>query len=518
MSSIDENMTASEIATAPPPQTNHPIQPKSNHTTFSKFFHVTSQKRFWTITTGFLELFMICHGIDSYSSIEYVSREQNFFPGNTEDELKIIYARLLTICLVTAFFLQFSTTVLNDTYGMWFYRSVLHVSQVAGLVVALVMTPDTSWMAYLAYPLYYGAGGALITSNVLCFELFPKARGGIMSLIGVPILGSQVWYLWYVELGSDWKYFWVMLACFLPFSVARTFLLCPRYKVIGPKTVLGWASRNLGRMQNKSSEELKAGDENKTFETFETDNSGQIESEKNENDHSNPETSDSAEKIPTPDVSFKTFVKEGILNPNTALLTVWYFFMQLRYQTFISQYQSFLRFKTDDDEEVKTYTEAYATMLMVGCTVNIAFAVIIDPSIITVQKRLKVTHRRASYLVSVLGMVFSGIFGVVLTVTMIPEDLGWQTWFGIYFYVLGAVSMMVFRYIFIMSVYKAEFSARVLGFTFLIQLADALVTPQMSRMVIFVFDDDFNVYQYMSLVSIGVAVLAILATLFFNKK
>ena len=192
--------------------------------------------------------------------------------------------------------------------------------------------------------------------------------------------------------------------------------------------------------------------------------------------------------------------------------------MQLRFQTFISQYQSFLRFKTDDEDEIKIYTEAYATMLMIGCSVNVIFALIIDPFIIFVENRFKITHQRASYLVSILGQVISCFFGMILTVTLIPENLGWQIWIGIYFYVLGAVAMYVFRYMFVFCVYDANFAPRVLGFTFLIQLVDALITPLMTRLVIDVFNENFNVYQYISLGTIGVAVISSLTTLCFNKS
>ena len=215
-----------------------------------KLVNLSSKPKFWCTFTGFLELFLICHGIDSYSSIEYICRENNFFPDFDEDEQKLIYARILSICLITAFIFQFIVTILNDTYGMWVSRSLFHFSQLSGLIVILIMTPDTSWLCYLAFPLFFGGGAGIITTNVLCFELWPKLRGFLSSLLGVPILLSQLWYLYYVNLGKNWKIFWAMLIGFIPFSLARTFLLCPRYKVVGPETILGLKSKNLGKFQD----------------------------------------------------------------------------------------------------------------------------------------------------------------------------------------------------------------------------------------------------------------------------
>ena len=405
---------------------------------------------------------------------------------------------------------QFIVTVLNDNYGMWVSRSMFHVCQVIGLAVFVVMTPETSWLMYVAIPLFFGGGAGIITTNVLTFELWPKARGFLTSLLGVPILMSQLWYLYYVNLGDRWKIFWVMLFAFVPFSVARTFLLCPRYKCVGEKTVVGWESKNLGRMQNKNTHEIAG-----------VDNGALSDSEKSDGDKTmeNPEKeSESLDREPEIDLSFVTFVKQGICNPNTLLLCIWYGIMQLRFQTFISQYQSILRFKSDNEDEVKTYTEAYATMLMVGCSVNVIFAVTVDPLISKVQTKFGLTFRRSSFLVSIFGQIFSALCGVVLSVTLIPDELGWQIWFGLYFYVLGAVAMYIFRYLFIFSVYEIYYAPRILGFTFLIQLVDALITPLMTRMVIDVFGEDFNVYQYISIGSIGMAVVASLAAFLINRK
>ena len=76
----------------------------------------------------------------------------------------------------------------------------------------------------------------------------------------------------------------------------------------------------------------------------------------------------------------------------------------------------------------------------------------------------------------------------------------------------------VFRNLYIFSVYEIYYAPRILGFTFLIQLVDALITPLMTRMVIDVFGEDFNVYQYISIGSIGMAVVASLAAFLINRK
>ena len=65
---------------------------------------------------------------------------------------------------------------------------------------------------------------------------------------------------------------------------------------------------------------------------------------------------------------------------------------------------------------------------------------------------------------------------------------------------------------------RARPAVTLLGFTFLVQLFDAVITPLMTRLVIEVFGEDFNVYQYIMIGSILVAVVASLGTLAFNRK
>ena len=60
-------------------------------------------------------------------------------------------------------------------------------------------------------------------------------------------------------------------------------------------------------------------------------------------------------------------------------------------------------------------------------------------------------------------------------------------------------------------VYDIYYAPRILGFTFFIQLVDALIMPLMTRMLIDVFGESFNVYQYICIGSIEVAVFASLA-------
>jgi len=66
-----------------------------------------------------------------------------------------------------------------------------------------------------------------------------------------------------------------------------------------------------------------------------------------------------SELVSTNSLSFKTYLKELTSIPILCTLA-WYLTNELRQMATVQQYQSWLRFKTSDEEEIKFYTESYS--------------------------------------------------------------------------------------------------------------------------------------------------------------
>merc|ERR1712226_1714421 len=112
-------------------------------------------------------------------------------------------------------------------------------------------------------------------------------------------------------MGDSYKVFWISMLCCIPFAVARTFTLYPKLKVTSIHTKLGWGNSG----------------ENTHLEFPDEDNKKEAVIENTE------------------DTSLSSFIRNAVLTPTTGLMNLWWLLSHLRVQTFVAQYQSFLRFK-----------------------------------------------------------------------------------------------------------------------------------------------------------------------------
>ena len=82
------------------------------------------ERRFWAILTGILETFLVCHGIEAFSSLEYVLRRENYFSDLSEEEKAQTYSRLFSAIVISTNICKLSISFLNDTFGLWIARSI----------------------------------------------------------------------------------------------------------------------------------------------------------------------------------------------------------------------------------------------------------------------------------------------------------------------------------------------------------------------------------------------------------
>ena len=102
-----------------------------------------SDKRARAIICSIIEVFLLNHTSAVFQNVEYVLREQNYFPSKNEDQLRIAYARLFTAIVIACNVMKIFTTVVYDYVGSWIPRVICHLMQIVGLMFLLIATPSS---------------------------------------------------------------------------------------------------------------------------------------------------------------------------------------------------------------------------------------------------------------------------------------------------------------------------------------------------------------------------------------
>lgn len=288
--------------------------------------------RFWCIITCYLEIFLICHDLVSFQTLEYAFRENNFYPEKSPEELTLIYNRLYTYIQCMLIIYAFLQGFLVDNFSLWANRLIAHIMMFVGALLAIFIDQNRTWLIWLAYPLFYAGGWALMYTCLFVFDYFPNSSAKITSGIGVFINLSQVWYLFYKEICipfSNVKYFWVMMLLFQPLTWARTVYLTPKWKVNQFYQKIGWETRfDTKEMHSK----ISRGPQNPEKET-------RNESEASRN------------------LSFfqkiREIFKQTFQFPIIILL-IWWFPVQTKAEFWFANFQDWIRWKVPNDVDYET--------------------------------------------------------------------------------------------------------------------------------------------------------------------
>jgi len=433
-----------------------------------------NDKRAQTIICSLLEFFLLNHTSAVFSNVEYILREQHFFPSKSEDELRIIFSRLYTIIVVVGTSSKILMTTFYDYIGAWIPRIVCHVMQTVGLICILVATPENSEVfVWLGYPLFYGGGSGLAYSYYMIIPIFPKKVGFLFGVTGLPIAFAMVWYVAIVNMGSDYKWmvgFW--LAC-IPFSVAHTFLNMPKSKIDFDDVRLGWETRNDSFLNGKRKSE--------NYEELETKPRSM--------------TQMSRHSFAPPELNRSSF--RDYLNTVTSLpvlcTLVWYFTVEMRCLATFQQYQSWLRFKTKEEDQIKFYTELYSLISLSEAVLDPAVGFLIDE----ISSRLGFKSEGKDYdlngsITSAIFMFIGSVFACSCSVFQLFDGVGVST----VFYIISHVCLIIFlynsRYMSFISNCGADVRGRIISTGALIQMACPFLLTLSSRLLEEVFDDDYN--------------------------
>ena len=120
-----------------------------------------SNAKTWLITTGLFEAFIFTHTPSVFPSYEYILREQNYFPNQTDDELSKTYSKIFTATSMTSSASLFLVGYITDVWGFWYARFYLHVISSIGLVSLTIMSLyKIEYLAFLGVPFWIGNSNA----------------------------------------------------------------------------------------------------------------------------------------------------------------------------------------------------------------------------------------------------------------------------------------------------------------------------------------------------------------------
>lgn len=352
--------------------------------------------KFWSLATFYLETFLLFHLPKSYQTIEYSLRENDFFQGKTEDELKLTYSYLYSMIQVLMFSLGAVNGLIIDRYGTWYSRFVSQILMCFGLIFAISTTPETSSLVFLSLPLFYGGGYMAVEIGCLSWVVYPKNIGVLSAFIGIAINASQVWYIYYKQHATpfeDTKYFWYLMLSFQPLMLARTVLMCPKLKVTETIDRMGWKTRH-DTYDNFYESLVEEREEINHIEvtSFNTTHSG--------NGFQAREVGQ--EKAPN------SFFKE-IKKPSYILLATWWLISDVRMIEYYSLFQPWLRSKTENDILISHFTQLFTKITIFQSITEPICGQILDYLNHYWTKKYHFNDKKSMILTSMLGLIFCSI-------------------------------------------------------------------------------------------------------------
>ena len=431
---------------------------------------ITSQS-FKCLFTGLIELLLCCQGYGIYPTIEYTLRQDNYFNDLSEEQQEQTYARIYSLVLIFNQFNKICLGVLIDWKGIWFARSVVHLEMITGLIILIVMTavgPSLEILAYLGFPIYLGSGIGLVFTSIRLTDLDKDNRGLWNSALGSAIALGQQFYILYRPMSATKRvWFWVMFLLFEPVPILRTFLCTPRSNVLS--NGIGWKTR-FDSVEKKSTE-----------------------------------TSSGSESTGQTKKFLKTF-----FSLNLILMFLWLICVDIRFQSFTIQYQPWLRWATNNTlDEVTFYTDAnvYINLLAIPLAVLNGKLFDIVTKFFENNKNFNYNKQPAMALTCYIWMAFNGICGIFMSFISTFQNVGWQTFLMLIFFLGQSMTQFSTRNLYILCMVEKDIFGKVMGFTNVFLLISAFLAPVLTDVVNEVFAGNF---VEMELILLGVSAMGVL--------
>ena len=197
-----------------------------------------------SVATGAAECLTASGIVFGWSSIAYVLTKEGYMRQGCDSELSCDRQQaeqLAFIFTIATVVLNFSTYVngwLLDNFGTRALRLLASALFLAGSVLMVVATPETSILIYPAMCCFGVGGIQLLTSNIQLGGLFPASISSIICGISGAMDSSSVLFVLVkilYDFGVSLQTSFLFISTFTVFQLVRTFFLMPADRV--PQTL-----------------------------------------------------------------------------------------------------------------------------------------------------------------------------------------------------------------------------------------------------------------------------------------
>ena len=433
---------------------------------------------FLSILTGILEIFLIVHG--SFSAIEFVAREQGYFPDKNDKEQEEMYAWLYMCWGAGSCGSKILSGLGLDTIGNWYTRTINLILITIGCTFLYVSSPDHEVYFWLGISMFSLAPGLIFTYYLL-INMYPDKRTLLMTCVGSANALAYSFYIGYKRMENP-NLFWLLFAIISVLLNFRTFLLTPKSNSVfqygvddeskkAIKTVrLGWITRYDDRV-------IK----NATMEQKKKEAESELCDKPDDNDRS---------------TLYKLF------RPELISCYLWFWLLDIRSQTLNGELEPWLRWISDNDpEQVSYYTDAFNWAVMTGTITGPIVGFLADWTIKFVEVKFGISHKKSSKITTSWFMIFIALLYTIISLLMAVKTTGAITWVIFILYILVRNILYGCRGTYVMVNTDKSIVGRCLSFLSFLQLCNVAV-PRFFTWVVNTPTFDGN-YGYVNLLVAG---------------
>ena len=393
----------------------------------------------------------------------------------------------------------------------------------------------------------------------------------------------MVWYVALVNMGSWYKVMFVAWLFCIPFSIAHTFLNMPKTKIDLKNPRLGWETRNDNIFKKNKIVKFKdeyqpspsitrksSGVNNPNFDDTPENVSNRLELEKENNflvkrssilsvateyGHNIENVLNLEDHETQGDISkFKLYIREVTSLPVICTL-LWYrvvfskcqiqgqihrqkshfrsmlaflvtllqnhlyFTAKTRQMATTAQYESWLRFKTTDNDEVKLYTEYYDLFLIAGTFLEPAVGFSLDwITLNVIQRRFDYEDNEAKSLTSGVFMTIASILACLCSVFQFPEGVGISTVFYLICHVLLISFLYSSRYVALVVNTSPECQGQVIATSTALQLTVPIWITLSTQFLDKVLNGNYNDLSFIFLGLTGIGLVFPVAIVVYRMR
>ena len=112
---------------------------------------------FWSILTGLLEIGIMNHGFVGWTVVEFVFREEKYFPNATQAEQSLTYSRVASMASLVKLCVSISMSIATYYVSLWNLRFIAMIGTFTASLMLFFESSEHPWIGLVGYALFTGA-------------------------------------------------------------------------------------------------------------------------------------------------------------------------------------------------------------------------------------------------------------------------------------------------------------------------------------------------------------------------